>query len=73
MFGGGRRLDFAARYGVRRWAKAALAGDFVYRIAAPDTLITTGPYAYLVHPSYTGMLLHLAGIIMLGAVGLSQT
>ena len=66
-FGG----HFPSRYGLRRWAKVTLARNFVYQIAAPNTLIAAGPYAFLVHPSYTGALLHVTGIVMLGTAALA--
>jgi protein-S-isoprenylcysteine O-methyltransferase Ste14 len=33
-----------------------LGSNFTYRIAKPDALVTTGLYAYVRHPSYTGLL-----------------
>lgn len=36
-------------------AYAQLGTNFTYRIAKPDQLITSGQYAYVRHPSYTGL------------------
>lgn len=43
-------------YALRLWAKATLGSSFTYELAVPEGLVTTGPYAVLVHPSYTGAL-----------------
>lgn len=42
---------------VRTWAKDELGRFFTYDIGirSGHNLVTTGPYAYLVHPSYTGL------------------
>ena len=57
----------------RRWAKYTLNQLFTYQISIPKELIQTGPYAYLVHPSYTGSLLHFLGIIVLATESLDIT
>lgn len=50
---------FVLGYCLRAWAKASLGAGFTYVISEPrsPTLVTSGPYAMLVHPSYTGALL----------------
>jgi hypothetical protein len=40
-------------WGLRKWAKMVLAHMFSYQITTPKTLVTDGPYAYLVHPGNT--------------------
>jgi protein-S-isoprenylcysteine O-methyltransferase Ste14 len=40
---------------VRFQAYAQLGSNFTYRIAKPDQLVTSGQYAYVRHPSYTGL------------------
>ena len=52
-------------YLLRICAKRTLHHDFKYRIAAPDELITTMPYNWLLHPGYTGLLLHMCGVAVL--------
>jgi protein-S-isoprenylcysteine O-methyltransferase Ste14 len=41
---------------IRFQAYAQLGTNFTYRIAKPDQLVTSGLYAYVRHPSYTGLL-----------------
>jgi protein-S-isoprenylcysteine O-methyltransferase Ste14 len=41
---------------VRLRAYARLGRDFTFVLAKPDTLITTGIYHYVQHPSYTGLI-----------------
>ncbi|KAK7189264.1 hypothetical protein PSPO01_04851 [Paraphaeosphaeria sporulosa] len=41
---------------VRFSAYAELGTNFTYRLAKPDQLVTSGLYAYVRHPSYTGLL-----------------
>jgi protein-S-isoprenylcysteine O-methyltransferase Ste14 len=49
--------------GLRVWCYATLGRLFTYRVAVipGHKLITSGPYAYARHPSYTGVFLMLAG------------
>ena len=48
---------FVGGYALRAWAKRALGRHFTYEIQSPGALIGTGPYALLLHPSYTGFAL----------------
>ncbi|XPT00726.1 hypothetical protein M3J09_009876 [Ascochyta lentis] len=41
---------------IRFQAYAQLGTNFTYRIAKPDQLVTSGLYAHVRHPSYTGLL-----------------
>lgn len=41
---------------IRFRAYAQLGANFTYRLAKPDALVTNGLYAYVRHPSYTGLL-----------------
>ena len=50
---------------IRLEAYRQLGSDFTYRIAKPDQLVTTGFYAYVRHPSYTGLLLVLLSMYSL--------
>lgn len=54
-------------YILRFYAIAALDGGFsvILHVASDQKLITTGPYAYVRHPSYTGSLLAILGLGML--------
>ena len=57
---------FAAGVGLRAWSIATLGRFFQYRIQVqPDhRVVTTGPYRWVRHPSYSGVLLILAGIAL---------
>lgn len=46
---------------LRQWSMATLAQFFTYTVRILDNheLITSGPYEWLIHPSYTGLLLCL--------------
>ncbi|KAL4741106.1 hypothetical protein BDV11DRAFT_168467 [Aspergillus similis] len=46
---------------IRLGAYGGLGRNFTYQLAKPDRLITSGIYKYLQHPSYTGVVLLLAG------------
>ena len=48
---------------VRAWAVAALGGAFrtTVEVDAGQAVVTTGPYRWIRHPSYTGLLLVIAG------------
>jgi protein-S-isoprenylcysteine O-methyltransferase Ste14 len=48
---------------VRQWSVAMLGGSFtvVVRVREGQEVIDTGPYRYVRHPSYTGLLLTCAG------------
>lgn len=56
---------------LRAWAIATFGRFFsvVIRIEADHRLVETGPYRWIRHPSYTGMLLSLWGVaLVLGTV-----
>jgi protein-S-isoprenylcysteine O-methyltransferase Ste14 len=55
-----------AGLGLRVWSIAALGPLFQYRIKVQPghRVVTTGPYRYVRHPSYTGIALVLAGIAL---------
>jgi protein-S-isoprenylcysteine O-methyltransferase Ste14 len=50
--------------GLRLWSMRALAGAFSYdlKVTAGQALVRSGPYRWLRHPAYTGMLLWSAGL-----------
>ena len=52
-------------YMLRRWAKITLQRFYTYHISIPDSLITDGPYKILIHPGYSGHLIHLLGVLLL--------
>jgi protein-S-isoprenylcysteine O-methyltransferase Ste14 len=74
-----------AGVGLRVWSIAVLGRWFQYQITIQpgQHVVTSGPYRYVRHPSYTGLVLVLAGIglasgdvwslvavLVLGATGL---
>lgn len=54
----------AAGIGLRAWSIATLGRFFQYRIEVQSDhyVVTNGPYRYVRHPSYSGILLVLVGI-----------
>jgi protein-S-isoprenylcysteine O-methyltransferase Ste14 len=50
--------------GVRVWAIAALGRAFrtTVEVESDQAVVTTGPYRWVRHPSYTGLLLIVAGV-----------
>jgi len=54
---------------LREWAVLVLGKHFTVRVQTDNTyaMVTSGPYHYIRHPSYTGSLLALTGIAL--AVG----
>jgi len=52
--------------GLRLWAMRTLGGSFSYdlKVRCGQTLVTSGPYAWIRHPSYTGLLLWSLGIAL---------
>ncbi len=65
---GSLMLLYTASY-VRLQAYAQLGTNFTYRLAVPDGLVTNGLYAYVRHPSYTGLY---GAIIALKVLFLNQ-
>ena len=55
---------FAAGEALRVWAKVTLGRYFTYTVmtSSDQPVITGGPYRFVRHPSYTGMLLIAIGI-----------
>jgi protein-S-isoprenylcysteine O-methyltransferase Ste14 len=49
---------------VRQWAVALLGKFFTtdVRVHSDQTVVETGPYRWLRHPSYTGLLMTLVGV-----------
>jgi protein-S-isoprenylcysteine O-methyltransferase Ste14 len=49
--------------GVRAWAIAALGGSFrtTVEVEPRQAVVSTGPYRWVRHPSYTGLLLTAVG------------
>jgi protein-S-isoprenylcysteine O-methyltransferase Ste14 len=58
---------------LRQWSIALLGRSFTVdvRVQAGQTVVDTGPYRWVRHPSYTGMLITFAGIGLALGNGLS--
>jgi methyltransferase len=58
---------FAAAKLIKWWAIAALGPRWTFRVVAVpgDRLITSGPYRYLRHPNYVGVVGELVGAAMM--------
>ena len=56
----------AAGIGLRAWSIVTLGRFFQYRIKVQPghQVVTSGPYRYVRHPSYTGIAMVLAGIAL---------
>ena len=51
-------------WSLRQWSKQILAQNFTYQISKPTKLIDdVGPYVYMLHPGYSGALLHMCGLL----------
>jgi len=58
----------------RIWCFYTLGKFFTFQVAIRNqhVLIGTGPYRYLVHPSYTGTLINTIGFLVLSQLPLSM-
>lgn len=54
---------FLAGFGMRRWSEMTLGRYFTFTVmtSADQPVITTGPYRFVRHPGYTGVLLVVIG------------
>ena len=54
---------FLAGFGMRRWSELTLGRYFTFEVmtSADQPIITSGPYRFLRHPGYTGVLLVVLG------------
>jgi protein-S-isoprenylcysteine O-methyltransferase Ste14 len=57
-------LAILAGSALRQWAVATLGSSFTFdvRVARDQRIISSGPYRWLRHPSYSGLLLALVGL-----------
>lgn len=60
-------------YLLRLWSKRTLKASFTYQISVPTELIKEGPYQWLIHPGYSGILLVALGFIMFVATNTGTT
>ena len=54
---------FLAGFGMRRWSEMMLGRYFTFTVmtSANQPVITTGPYRFVRHPGYTGVVLVVVG------------
>jgi protein-S-isoprenylcysteine O-methyltransferase Ste14 len=54
---------FLAGFGMRRWSEMTLGRYFTFQVmtSADQPVITSGPYRFVRHPGYTGVLLVVVG------------
>jgi protein-S-isoprenylcysteine O-methyltransferase Ste14 len=66
---------FLAGFGLRRWSEMTLGRYFTFTVmtSADQPVITSGPYRFVRHPGYTGVLLVVigAGVVNGNWVGLA--
>jgi methyltransferase len=60
---------FLASKALKYWAIASLGGRWTFRVLVPPdaaaTRVTSGPYSFLRHPNYVGVMGELVGMAML--------
>lgn len=66
---------FLAGFGMRRWSEMTLGRYFTFTVmtSADQPVITTGPYRFVRHPGYTGVVLVVigAGVVSSNWIGLA--
>jgi methyltransferase len=57
---------FAAAKALKLWAIASLGDRWTFRVLVPPDapLVSSGPYAFLRHPNYVGVIGELAGVAL---------
>jgi methyltransferase len=63
-------VTFAAAKAIKYWAMASLGPRWTFRVLVPPgaPLVTRGPYTWLRHPNYVGVMGELLGVaVMMGA------
>lgn len=68
-------IVFAAAKAIKYWAISALGPRWTFRVIVPPgaTLVAAGPYRYLRHPNYVGVMGELIGFALLAAAPVSGT
>jgi len=66
---------FVAGKGIKYWAIATLGSRWTFRVLVPpsSSLITHGPYRYLRHPNYVGVMGELLGLAVAARAVISGT
>jgi methyltransferase len=60
-------LVFAAAKAIKYWAIATLGARWTFRVLVPpeSSRITTGPYRFMRHPNYLGVMGELVGMALM--------
>jgi len=68
-------LVFAAAKAIKYWAIATLGSRWTFRVVVPprSSLVSGGPYRYLRHPNYVGVMGELIGFGVLAGAPLTGT
>jgi methyltransferase len=68
-------LVFAAAKAIKCWAIATLGSRWTFRVVVPprSSLVSGGPYRYLRHPNYVGVMGELIGFGLLAGAVLTGT
>jgi len=59
---------FVVGYAIRVWSIKTLGKDFSLTLLMPMRIVTSGPYRWVRHPSYSGTLLMLLGLSILSPI-----
>jgi len=66
-------LVFALAKAIKYWAIATLGSRWTFRVLVPpsSSLIRTGPYRFMRHPNYVGVMGEIAGMALMAQAPLS--
>jgi methyltransferase len=66
-------IIFAAAKGIKYWAIATLGPRWTFRVLVPpaSARITTGPYQFMRHPNYLGVMGELVGMALMAQAPLA--
>jgi methyltransferase len=66
---------FLAAKAIKYWAIATLGSRWTFRVLVPplSSVIARGPYRYMRHPNYLGVLAELAGLALAARASVSGT
>ena len=72
VFAGGV-LVFALAKAIKYWAIATLGSRWTFRVLVPpsSSLISTGPYRFMRHPNYVGVMGEIAGMALMSQASVS--
>ena len=66
-------LVFALAKAIKYWAIATLGSRWTFRVLVPpsSSLISTGPYRFMRHPNYVGVMGEIAGMALMSQASVS--